>query len=150
MDPMMISFNSEVFLFKCGVIPLWESMPDGANIDVNFKDGTNVVPFWQKMVSDFFKLWIWNNFLGLQGFSFVKRHNGSYRFTLWTDTHFSNIDLGKVFGKYKYSYRKNSQRMMRHDYLPTFTQQTPHLQLLQSQPKAEAEDYDDLHDDINE
>lgn len=58
----MIEANSEVFLvsldfstllnfkFKCGVIPLWESMPDGANIDINFKSGAEVVPFWQKMV----------------------------------------------------------------------------------------------------
>lgn len=26
-------------------------MPDGANIDINFKDGTNVLPFWRKMVA---------------------------------------------------------------------------------------------------
>jgi hypothetical protein len=80
-------------------------MPDGANIDINFKDSTEVFPFWQKMVrtkinwilyfevSDFFDLWLWQNFLGLQGFSFVKRHNGSYRFTLWSDKHI-NVDLG--------------------------------------------------------
>jgi len=146
-DPLRTEPNSEVFLFKYGSLPLWESMPEGANLDVDFTNPEIASRAWECIVQYFLSTWVWHK--GIKGFSFVKRFNGDMRMSLWIEQYDRQTEmmLRSSLPAAKIMYRTNMERISKHAYHHSATAKVPsiekqrkkHQQLLAQQQQQERE-----------
>lgn len=121
-DPTLLRPNSELFLFQKGCLPLWEATPLGANLDHDFDNAHALLPLWSSLALAALQHLFWEDSLGLQGFSLVKRWNGRLRLTLWLERYEDGAPvplrllhaLPPHFQTLSFRYRPNAARIAKH------------------------------------